>query len=337
LTQTEWDQARASLENDLATADQTLSQAQASAAEAGSSGTALEAELAQSRVALGESETKLRETEERMNLTQTEWDQARASLENDLATADQTLSQAQAAATDQTDSTALIAARLSETQTALKMAEDAHERTTSSIESEKQILADEIDKLKTAVRESESRIDPGELDAIRDELLSKLSDSERGREAIREKHEAAATAWDDQRQQLETGLTEARRESSEKADGIENEIREKLTLDYEFKLKELTFQKDQLEQKVSDAEATAHQATTTEGTPSGGDTDGVDSQAMLAEIATVDQQIIEVTAFIDDPNSSLPAVIRKNVERSELEAYKRGLSYRVPAIEKTKS
>ena len=51
----------------------------------------------------------------------------------------------------------------------------------------------------------------------------------------------------------------------------------------------------------------------------------------------VDQQIIEIAAFIDDPNSSLPSVIRKNVERSELEAYRRGLFFHSEPVKKADS
>ena len=51
----------------------------------------------------------------------------------------------------------------------------------------------------------------------------------------------------------------------------------------------------------------------------------------------VDQQIIEIAAFIDDPASALSRVIRKNVERSKLEAYRRGLSYRSEPVKKADS
>ena len=51
----------------------------------------------------------------------------------------------------------------------------------------------------------------------------------------------------------------------------------------------------------------------------------------------IDQQILEIAAFIDDPNSSLSIVIRKNVERSELEAYRRGLAYHSEPVKKAGS
>ena len=97
-------------------------------------------------------------------------------------------------------------------------------------------------------------------------------------------------------------------------------LREKLSLEYEWKIQELTFQKDQLEQKVNSA-----------GTGGAVAANGTD---LSEEIAGVEEQVAELTRFIDNPTSALSAVIRKNVKRAELEAYRRGLSFRMDGIKK---
>ncbi len=48
---------------------------------------------------------------------------------------------------------------------------------------------------------------------------------------------------------------------------------------------------------------------------------------VTAEVERVQGLIKEISAMIEDPSTSLSAVIRKNVERPELESYLRGIQY----------
>lgn len=49
--------------------------------------------------------------------------------------------------------------------------------------------------------------------------------------------------------------------------------------------------------------------------------------ALAEEIERVEQLIKEISAVIEDPATELSTVIRKNVERAELQAYLRGIRY----------
>ena len=51
------------------------------------------------------------------------------------------------------------------------------------------------------------------------------------------------------------------------------------------------------------------------------------SSALVEEIDRVQQKVREISAIIDDPAVELSTVIRKNVERAELEAYLRGIRF----------
>ena len=116
------------------------------------------------------------------------------------------------------------------------------------------------------------------------------------------------------KQRLEASVQQVRTGS----EGIETEIREKLSTAYEWKIKELSFQKEQLEQKLKESGPRPR--------PEAGG--GTSESEIAAEIARTNEQIVEITKFIDDPSSALSNVIRKNVQRSELEAYCRGLAFR---------
>jgi hypothetical protein len=53
----------------------------------------------------------------------------------------------------------------------------------------------------------------------------------------------------------------------------------------------------------------------------------VDSAAMMKEIEKVENVIRQISTLIDDPGTELSTVIRKNVERAELESYLKGIRF----------
>jgi chromosome segregation ATPase len=53
----------------------------------------------------------------------------------------------------------------------------------------------------------------------------------------------------------------------------------------------------------------------------------VNSAALSKEIERVENLIKEISSVIDDPSTPLSIVIRKNVERAELESYLKGIRY----------
>lgn len=53
-----------------------------------------------------------------------------------------------------------------------------------------------------------------------------------------------------------------------------------------------------------------------------------DAEAIQSEVARVEGLIQAISKIVDDPNTELTVVIRKNVERAELESYLRGLRFR---------
>jgi chromosome segregation ATPase len=55
-----------------------------------------------------------------------------------------------------------------------------------------------------------------------------------------------------------------------------------------------------------------------------GGRNGVDTAAITGEVSRVERQLSEVIAVIDNPNTELATVIRKNVEKAEPDAYLKG-------------
>jgi len=53
----------------------------------------------------------------------------------------------------------------------------------------------------------------------------------------------------------------------------------------------------------------------------------LDKEAIAAEVRRVEAKIQQIVALIDDPETELSTVIRKNVEKAELDAYLKGILY----------
>ncbi len=189
-------------------------------------------------------------------------------------------------------------------------------------EKERASLETNISNLEMSVSEGSSKIDPAELDAVKDELLSRLAESEEKRTALEGELKAATDQRAKERSEFEQQMDELKQSTGTIGDDRETELREKLSIEYEWKIEELTFQKDQLEQKINSAGTTPSVPTS--------------NADLSGEIADIDTQIAALTKFIDDPTAALSAVIRKNVERAELEAYRRGICFQIDGTKKDK-
>jgi chromosome segregation ATPase len=55
---------------------------------------------------------------------------------------------------------------------------------------------------------------------------------------------------------------------------------------------------------------------------------GAESETLQAEVARVEAQIKDISRIVEDHETELSVVIRKNVERAELESYLRGLRFK---------
>ena len=53
----------------------------------------------------------------------------------------------------------------------------------------------------------------------------------------------------------------------------------------------------------------------------------MDNETISAEVAKVEVQLSEIGKIVDNPNTELSTVIRKNVEKAELDAYLRGILF----------
>ena len=81
-------------------------------------------------------------------------------------------------------------------------------------------------------------------------------------------------------------------------------------------------ERERLKEEIKSASAVAEQAATAARLEAAM-THSVDTETLEAEVARIEASIQAISAIIDAPETELSLVIRKNVERAELESYLR--------------
>ena len=159
-----------------------------------------------------------------------------------------------------------------------------------------------------------------------------------------QKFESAAEKWDLERQQLhheitrlaelEMELSEVRQEKAR----LEEELRaaqvlETMSPEFEAKLEQVRGEKARLEEELGEANARLNAQDQRSETTQAARVDTRDvSDAVKAEIERIESRGREISVKIADPSTDLPTQIRFNRERTELEAYLKGLHYSLGEI-----
>src|SRR5262245_25784279 len=169
---------------------------------------------------------------------------------------------------------------------------------------------------------------------------TKLNDLKKQKESLERDLQEARNETTAERRRLNSEIErrdqQIQRIVTEK-EGVSGEVVDQLRKQYEQRLQEAIQQKTQLAQELQSAsllleterarlsaeigKAESKQATAPTGT--------IDREAISAEVARVEEQIRQIAALIDNPETELSTVIRKNVEKAELGAYLKGILFSI--------
>ena len=198
-------------------------------------------------------------------------------------------------------------------------------------DTERRQLNDHAGQLQQAYVQAQAQIQANEVSA----RSSKASDSvvdqvRREKETLQKEFQDARNAWDTERRQLQAQLDRLDSQIhrlSESSHRVSDEIVEQLRSQYEQKLHESIQQKTQLAQQLQSASSLLEAERARLSAAHGGGTAGLDETAIKAEVARVEASINEIVAIIDNEETELSTIIRKNVEKAELDAYLRGILF----------
>jgi hypothetical protein len=171
---------------------------------------------------------------------------------------------------------------------------------------------------------------------------SAIDQFRREKDTLQKEFQDARNTWDSERRQLNgqiERLSSQIQRLSETSHKVSDEIVEQLRAQYEQKLQEAIRQKTQLAQQLQSASSLleAQRARLSAAHTGGSALSGLDEKAIRAEVARVEASINEIIAIIDNQETELSTIIRKNVEKAELDAYLRGILFVLGQSKESKS
>jgi hypothetical protein len=201
-----------------------------------------------------------------------------------------------------------------------------HEESARQWDTERRQLNDHAAQLQQAFMQAEAKLRGFEV-AAREPRVSedKLLELKRDKDAMQRELQDAKEIWDAERRRFEQQL----QRMSDASDRISSEVVDQLRKQYDAKLQDAIQQKTQLGEQLQKASAMleGERARLSAAQTGGGGGSGVDTDAIKAEVSRVEKQLSEIVKIIDNPETELSTIIRKNVEKSELDAYLRGMLF----------
>jgi chromosome segregation ATPase len=215
-------------------------------------------------------------------------------------------------------------------------------------DSEQKKLTGEIAKLRDETASLKRQAAEAAQTASRHET-SNTAVGEQLREALQQRHflEQELTAANEtiasiraaqaeERARLEKQLSSVEADmKQQRSQAVQGEVVEQLRAQYDERLHEIAREKTQLAEKLQQASALleternrfAAASAAKAAAPATSSRNGADGQELSVEIERVEHKIADISRMIDDPGSELSTVIRKNVERAELDAYLKGILF----------
>ncbi len=213
-------------------------------------------------------------------------------------------------------------------------------------DNERRQVNEHAGQLKQAFMTAQAKIENYEAVAESNQHYeNKLMEAARLKESIETSFQAFRTERDAERGQFQAEidrLEQQLRRTSEHSERVSNEIVDQLRKQYEQKLQDAIHQKTQLAQQLQSASTTLEserarlmeEIAKSKAAPSNDEarTGDLNTDFINAEVTRVEKMIHEIVTLIDDPSTELSTVIRKNVEKAELDAYLKGILFSVGRI-----
>jgi len=201
----------------------------------------------------------------------------------------------------------------------------------SELDRANQLLAESKAEFRRASTEKESALKDA-ADKIRSELELSITAGEKTKRLLAEAELTNTRILQDAQQAAESVAVAHKSDMADAVDRVRTELteeRDKLSRQLDELLHSAAkwdSERDQLKEEARQA-AVAKDKALAEAKGSGPGV--VANETLQAEVHRVEESIRTISAIIDAPETELSIVIRKNVERAELEAYLKGIKYAV--------
>src|SRR5262249_19543756 len=143
------------------------------------------------------------------------------------------------------------------------------------------------------------------------------------RDKLQRELQEGQNTWEAERRRFEQQLSRM----SDTRDRVSNEVVDQLRKQYEDKLQEAISHKTQLAQELQTASSLLEAQRTRLSAAQSSHGSGLNTQAITVEVARVEGLITEISRVTDNPETDFSTVIRKNVEKAELDSYLKGIKF----------
>jgi len=157
-----------------------------------------------------------------------------------------------------------------------------------------------------------------------------LEQLQKEKEAVQKDLQETRNAWDAERRQLNGQIERLERQLhrvSDSRERVSDDIVDQLRQQYEERLQDVIKQKTQLTEQLQSASTRLEAERGRLSAAQHEEPPGLDTEAIAAEVTRVEGLISEIIGIIDNPDTELSTIIRKNVEKSELDAYLKGILF----------
>jgi len=190
-------------------------------------------------------------------------------------------------------------------------------------DTERRQLNDHAGQLQQAFMQAQATIQTYEVAARTPAPDNKVQELKAERDKLQRELKESQNEWEAERRRFEQQLARM----SNKRDGLSNEVVDQLRKQYDEKLQEAISHKTQLAQELQTASSLLEAQRSRLSAAQTGHGSSLDTQSIAAEVARVEGLIAEISAITDNPETDFSTVIRKNVEKAELDSYLKGIKF----------
>ena len=208
------------------------------------------------------------------------------------------------------------------------------EKQLREVSSQQEKLSRELDKRQHSAGAKDSQpaqSESAQIARIKQEYQTAQAETRLAAAASKQQHAAELARLNEELAAARQKLQHLDGNSSASPESVSSEIVEQLREQYDQRMQAMIHEKTQLSDELrnvtSALEEERMKLATSNGNGTGSTNHGITTQVVDAEVERIQEMIAGIAQLIDDPETELSTVIRKNVERAELDAYLKGILF----------
>ena len=192
-------------------------------------------------------------------------------------------------------------------------------------------LARELDRFQQAAGASPAQAESAQIVRIKEEYQKAQAEARLAAAATRQQHAAELTKLNEELTAARQRIQQLEGNPSANPDSVNSEIVEQLRQQYDERMQEMIREKTQLSDELRNVGSALEQErmklAQSNGNNANSNNNAINNQVVDTEVERIQEMIAGIARLIDDPETELSTVIRKNVERAELDAYLKGILF----------